>query len=191
MNQFEHPDLAAQQLEKYSGASLDDLYQMIGLRLSDVQASTSNTAFAELGKFETTLRTDPQTLAASDDLKEFGTAWAELGEFEAMLRSDPQILPASDDLKEFGRRVVARLHQTTYEVVCAENRAEDRQTLFGYLNMGTLNKVAAVGLLSSLMVTSLGMSPSIAGLVAWAIVNIVLEAGRSVTCEMWGELLSE
>jgi len=42
-----------------------------------------------------------------------------------------------------------------------------------------------------LMVTSFGMSPSIAGLVAWAIVNIVLEAGRSVTCEMWGELLSE
>ncbi len=160
MSHSDLSNLATQQLEKYSEASLDDLYQMIGLRLGDVQASASSTALAELGKFEPTLQTDPQTLALSDDLK------------------------------EFGKRLVARMHHTTYEVVCAEARAEDRQTLFGYLNLGTLNKAAAVGFLTSLMVTFLGMSPSIAGLVAWAIVNIVLEAGISVTCEMWGELLS-
>lgn len=160
MSNHDLSNLAAQQLEKYNEASLDDLYQLIGLRLSDVQVSASNGALAELGKFEPTLQTDPQTLALSDDLK------------------------------EFGKRLVGRMHHTVYELVCAETRAEDRQTLFGYLNLGTLNRTAAVGFLTSLMVTSLGMSPSIAGLVSWAIVNIVLEAGLSVTCEMWGELLA-
>lgn len=110
----------------------------------------------------------------------------ELGKFDPTIHTDPTTLALSEDLANFGKKLTRRVNKAAHSFFCKEASAEEREDFFEKLNLATTDVVA---LLAGVLVAQLAVAPAIAGVVALAIVKILVKPGLEAACDTWGKII--
>ncbi len=147
-----------------------------------------------------------QARRATDQLLESDEdrLYAELGRRLQTMRSDPAIsssftppasrglesLAAIDDLHSFGQRFFTRFGGQAYELMCGAGaeESEDRQKLLEAFGSG---KEAVAPALATLLVSQLGLAPTIASVVASLAVKLFFRPGYGAMCAAWKSKLDQ
>ncbi len=104
--------------------------------------------------------------------------------FEPDVVYDVAEMGALDDVRDFGRRLFKRWSQAAYDLVCGKetDNEEDRKKLRDAFGLGNVT-VGAV--LTGLLVSSLGLAPAIAAVVAAIVVKLFFHPAYKEFCETW------
>jgi hypothetical protein len=112
------------------------------------------------------------------------------GSFEPQVTYDQAVMGLSDDLLRLGRRLFRRWNAEAYKLVCGADPEDqqDRKQLAGSFGVGD---AVVAGLVTSLLVTNLGMAPALATVVAALAVKRFFRPGYEEFCEVWRKNLPE
>lgn len=95
-----------------------------------------------------------------------------------------------EDLAILGRRILGRLERELHAVVCGGGKddKEDRESILSAVGAGD---VALGTILYGVLVTSFGLAPAVATVVAALLIKRVLAPAGNEVCKFWGERLAE
>lgn len=93
---------------------------------------------------------------------------------------------AGDVFRKVGRRILRRLNRELHGLICGDgdDDREDREKLRGALG---LDDAAIAGTLVQILVSSFGLMPAVATVVAALLIKRVLRPSLEEMCEVWGE----
>jgi hypothetical protein len=135
------------------------------------------------------LEADPDTLYEQLGIR--ATALAETpqlaGEFAPAVSYDSVVMGPLDSVRELGQRIFDRWNREAYSLVCGGGEADDREALLKSIGVG---QTAFAALLASTIVTSFGVAPAIAAVIAAIIVKRFFRPAYEEFCEEWKEKLS-
>lgn len=124
--------------------------------------------FAELGIRARALAADP----------------AVAGSFDPDVTFEEAQMGALDDVAAFGRRLFKRWQRELRALVCGDDPDDraDRGKLLGALGVG---ETAVAAYLATLMVSSLGIAPAIAAVVAAIVIKRFFKPALGEFCQAW------
>lgn len=93
-----------------------------------------------------------------------------------------------DDLKKLGRRLFRRWNQEAFKLVCGDDPDDkgSRDEIKKAIGMGNVTLAAVV---AGTLVSSFGLAPAVAGVVAALVVKRVLKPTHEEVCAVWREKL--
>ncbi len=106
------------------------------------------------------------------------------GSFELPLAYNEEMMGPREDLREFGQRLFRRWNVETYKLICGDDIRDmiDRRELI--VAFGE-NDVAVAAALSTLLVTHVGLAPSLAVVVASLVIKRFSSPGHEQFCKVW------
>ena len=112
------------------------------------------------------------------------------GSFDPSVTYDEARMGLKDDVKEFGKRLFRRWNKEAHNLVCGskEGDQKDREDLLKAFGVSESVVAATV---AALLVSSLGVAPAIAAVVAALAVRKFFRPGYEEFCAVWGEHLAE
>ena len=112
------------------------------------------------------------------------------GKLDPEAKYDVETMGPLDGLKRFGVRIFKRWNREAYELICGKNTEDeqDRQKLAKAIGLGD---VAVASALTGLLVSSFGLAPAIATVLAALVVKRFFRPAHEEFCEVWKESLSE
>ena len=112
------------------------------------------------------------------------------GQFDPPVEHDVAIMGPSDDLKQFGQRLFQRWNREANELMCGKNddNVKEREELVNAIGFG---EVAVAASLAGLLVSSFGLAPAIATVVAAVVVKRFFRPAYEEFCEVWKESFEE
>ena len=124
--------------------------------------------YAELGIRAKALSADPSTA----------------GSFDPDVTYDAAEMGVMDDVRALGKKVFKRCNRELNGLVCGDDPddAEDRAQLTSALGLG---EPAVAAALAGLLVSSLGLAPAIAGVVAVIVVRRFFNPAMEQFCTAW------
>jgi hypothetical protein len=110
------------------------------------------------------------------------------GEFDPPVKHDVATMGPLDDLKRFGQRLFQRWNREAYELMCgkSDDNAQDREKLAKAIGLGD---IAVASALTGLLVSSFGLAPAIATVLAALVVKRFFRPAYDEFCEVWKESL--
>jgi hypothetical protein len=111
------------------------------------------------------------------------------GSFEPHVVYTHAEMGLKDDMRELGRRLYRRWNRELFELACGSDKEAkgDRESLAKAFGIGD---VAVAATLSGILVSSLGVAPAIAGVVAALTIRRVFRPGYEEFCKVWGEYVA-
>jgi hypothetical protein len=112
------------------------------------------------------------------------------GQLDPTVRHDERTMGALDSVKRFGQRIFRRWNREAYELMCGKSAddAQDRERLVKATGIGD---VAVASVLTGLLVSSFGLAPAIAAVLAALVVKRFFRPAHEEFCEVWKESLEE
>jgi predicted secreted protein len=135
---------------------------------------------------EKLLQSDPDQLYAELGLRQKAIVDdpAEAGRFETTATYEAEFAGPLDVLKELGQSFFKNVSKNAYDLVCGDDEANAaaRQKLAKAFNSG---ETVFASTLAALMVTSFGLAPAIAAVVAALVVKLFLKSAYGAMCSVW------
>jgi hypothetical protein len=152
---------------------MDNLQKNAQPAIEKLLQSTPDQLFAELGLRQKAIVNDP----------------AQAGLFETTVTYDAAFAGPLDVLKEFGQKFFSRLSHDLYDLVCGDDKenAAERKKLVDALGGGTTVFASA---LTGILVSSFGLAPAIATVVAALVVKLFFKNAYGAMCAVWQRHLS-
>jgi uncharacterized membrane protein YdfJ with MMPL/SSD domain len=149
-----------------------DLQDLAKPALERLLQAEPDQLFAELGLRQKAIENDP----------------AQAGLFEPAATYDASFAGPLDILKEFGQDFFGRVNMDLYSLVCGDDAkfASDRKKLVDALGLGD---VAFAGALTAVLITSFGLAPAIATVVAALVVKLFFKNALAAMCAVWKKRL--
>lgn len=91
---------------------------------------------------------------------------------------DPRVIEA-------GRRLFDRINPITYELLCKPLGGEDPETQKILDETISQNYTKAAGMLAPVLISGLGLAPTVATLLATLIIKKIAKTGSDAICETW------
>ena len=110
------------------------------------------------------------------------------GQLDPEAKHDVATMGTLDDLKRLGLRLFKRWNREAYELICGKSAddAKDRKELVKTIGLGD---VAVASALTGLLVSSFGIAPAIATVLAALVVKRFFRPAQEEFCEVWKESL--
>ncbi len=111
------------------------------------------------------------------------------GYFEPQVTYRAAQMGLKEDIQKLGQKLFNRWNVETYKLVCGSDpeSEKDREKLLKAF--GTNDDVVIAASLSALLVTSLGMAPAIAAVIAVLLLKRFLHPAHEEFCQVWKESL--
>ena len=93
--------------------------------------------------------------------------------------------PIDSKLLDAGRRLFARINPMTYELLCKPFGGEDPETQKILDETISQNYTKAAGMLAPVLVSGLGLAPTVATLLATLIIKKIANYAATGICETW------
>ena len=112
------------------------------------------------------------------------------GSFQPDVAYEATTMGVMDDVKELGRRIFKRWNREAFKLVCGGEDLDkkDREELANAFGLGD---AAVAGMIASLLVSSFGVAPAIATVVAALVIKRFFRPAYDEFCELWKEKLPE
>ena len=106
------------------------------------------------------------------------------GSFDPDIVYDHAAMGVKDDIRELGQRVFKRWNKEAYQLVCGseEEETKDREKLAKAIGV---SDAAAAAVLSGMFVTTFGIAPAIAAVVAALVVKRFCRPAYEEFCQVW------
>ncbi len=111
------------------------------------------------------------------------------GSFEPQVTYRAAQMGLKEDIQELGRKLFNRWNVEAYKLVCGSESEDgkDREELLKAF--GAKDDAVIAASLSALLVTSLGIAPAIAGVIAVLLLKRFLHPAHEEFCQVWKESL--
>lgn len=114
---------------------------------------------------------------------------ATAGSFDSSVTYDAAHMGLKDDLKEFGKRLFQRWNKEAHQLACGGDAdSKDREDLLKAFGVSE-SMVAAT--MAAMMVSSLGVAPAIAAVIAALAVRRFFKPGYEEFCAVWAKHIKE
>ncbi len=115
---------------------------------------------------------------------------ATAGSFDSSVTYDAAQMGLKDDVREFGKRLFRRWNKEAHQLVCGggEGESKDRDDLLKAFGVSE-SMVAAT--MAALLVSSLGVAPAIAAVIAALAVRRFFKPGYEEFCAVWAKHVEE
>jgi hypothetical protein len=102
----------------------------------------------------------------------------------------PKLMGVSEDLVNFGRKFFNRLQHNAYELLCGKD--DDYKDLRNQVNEALSSSItAATGVIAAALVSTIGLAPAIAAVIAAILLRLVGKTTLQATCALWTEKLPQ
>jgi hypothetical protein len=151
---------------------------MIDVRTQAIEAVTpllaadEDTLFAELGIRASALAEDP----------------AAAGSFDPHVTYSEAQMGAMDDVRALGRRLFRRWNRELHALICGNDPDDEKERSEVAAAIG-LGQTGFAAYLATLLVSSFGLAPAIAAVVAAILVRRLFRPAIEELCVAWGESL--
>jgi hypothetical protein len=109
------------------------------------------------------------------------------GEFAPVVSYDAVVMGPLDTVRELGKRIFDRWNREAYGLVCGGGGdSKDRDALLDSIGVG---QTAFAALLASIIVTTFGLAPAIAAVIAAIVVKRFFRPAYEEFCGVWKEKL--
>lgn len=110
------------------------------------------------------------------------------GRYNPTITVDYATMGPMDDIVDLGGRILRRWERELHAVVCGDAKADkqDRTTILDALGLDDVALGAALG---TVLVTSFGLAPAIATVVAALLIKRIFKPAGDEVCTFWGERL--
>ena len=110
------------------------------------------------------------------------------GHFDLAVAHDVETLGPLDGLTEFGRRYFRKVEAQIHALICNSESHQDREKLTAAFGLG---RDAVAATIAALLVSSLGLAPAIAVVLAPITIKLFFVPAREAMCEQWDERLAD
>ena len=139
--------------------------------VSDLLEADEDTLYEQLGIRATSLADAPQLA----------------GDFAAAATYNAVVMGPLDTVRDLGKRIFDRWNREAYGLVCSGGGdAKDRKAILDSIGVG---QTAFAALLASTIVTTFGLAPAIASVIAAIVVKRFFRPAYEEFCEVWKEKL--
>lgn len=155
-------------------SEISELSKLAEPVVANLLQSDANKLYVELGMRAKTVATNPSAA----------------GQFDPPVKHDVATMGPLDDLKRFGQRLFRRWNREAYELMCgkSDDDTQDREKLVKAIGFGD---VAVASALTGLLVSSFGLAPAIATVLAALAVKRFFRPAHEEFCDVWKESLEE
>ncbi|MDW7557519.1 MULTISPECIES: hypothetical protein [Azospirillum] len=107
---------------------------------------------------------------------------------ELSIEPPPQSMGIDDELEELGKRICNRWNRELFALVCG-SREEDQKDRALILSQFGIDRDVAVAAIATLLVSSFGVIPAVATLVATMFLKRLANPTKEEVCKFWSERL--
>lgn len=104
--------------------------------------------------------------------------------FHPEVEYDETQMGVLDDVREFGRKAFKRIEISAKKIVCG-NEAADKEQRQQIVDAFGVSSTAVTSTMSTVFVSSLGLAPAIAAVIAALIVKVCFKSGYEAFCAGW------
>lgn len=151
---------------------MDELTRQAEPAVASLLESDEDQLFEQLGIRAQAIRANPAVSAS----------------FQPAVVYEATTMGVMEDVRDLGRRIFRRWNREAHKLVCGgeDMDKEDREKLAAAFGLGD---AAVAGVIASLMVSSFGVAPAIATVIAALVIKRFFRPAYDEFCDFWKEKL--